>query len=206
MNNDKVKELSKNYFNEQAENYDNGHDGKFVKVLYDEIINRVIECNPKTILDLGCGNGNILIRLEKMTSAKLYGLDLSEKMVEIAAKRLNANTQICIGDAEFLPYEDNSMDVVVCNASFHHYPNPVKVLQEIKRVLKRKGVLILGDPTAPALYLKLTNPCLHYLNSGDFEIYSKKKIIKMLNENGFETLNWHKVNYKTFIINAVPRT
>ena len=54
------KENSKINFDEQAEHYNEGFDGKFVKVMYDEIINRVNNINLKSLLDVGCGTGNIL--------------------------------------------------------------------------------------------------------------------------------------------------
>ena len=55
-----IKKNSELHFNEIAKNYNNSHDGKFVKCMYDEIIDRVLKKQPKDILDLGCGNGNIL--------------------------------------------------------------------------------------------------------------------------------------------------
>jgi ubiquinone/menaquinone biosynthesis C-methylase UbiE len=68
---------------------------------------------------------------------KLYGLGISEKMIEIAKKNLGNKAELRVGDSEYMPWEDDSFDVIVCNASFHHYPNPKKVLLEMKRVLKR---------------------------------------------------------------------
>ena len=47
-------------------------------------------------------------------------------MIEEAGKKLGKAARLQVGDAEQLPYKDNFFDVVVCNASFHHYPNPGK--------------------------------------------------------------------------------
>ena len=77
-------------------------------------------------------------------------------MIESAQKKLGEKVILEVGDAEKLPYAENQFDIVICNASFHHYPNPDRVLSEIKRVLKIEGILILGDPTAPfEWYLKI---------------------------------------------------
>lgn len=94
-------------------------------------------------------------------------------------------------------------DVVICNASFHHYPNPLLVLSEIKRVLNNDGLLILGDPTVSSKwFLKLFNWSLRYSTKGDYHIYGKKEIISMLQQEGFEVSDWKKINMRTFVLTA----
>ena len=171
--------------------------------MYDEIIDRVLKKQPKDILDLGCGNGNILSILSDCTDANLFGLDLSKNMIYEAQKKLNDKVQLDIGDSENLPYDDDKFDLVICNASFHHYTNPQKVLKEIKRVLTPSGTLTLGDPTAPfEWYLKILNYFLPKTNSGDYKIYSKNEIYSLLNASGFTPSNWKKINHSAFIIDA----
>ena len=203
MNNDlKLKQLSKKYFDAEAENYNNSVDGKFVKSMYEEIIKRVIDENPKDILDLGCGNANVISMLLQKTDAKLYGLDLSEKMIDVCKKRIGKRADFVVGDAEKLPYKDESMDVIICNASFHHYPNPNIVLEEMWRTLKKGGVLILGDPTAPKLILQFLNMFIKFSNSGDCKIYSEKGIKNLLVNNNFKIENWKKISAQKFIVSG----
>lgn len=196
------KENSKVNFNNHAEVYNESHDGKFVAPMYGEIINRIMSTNAKKILDVGCGTGNVLIKLSSNRDLKLYGLDISEKMIEIAKKNLGDKAELKVGDSEYMPWEDNSFDVIVCNASFHHYPNPEKVLIEMKRVLKSSGTLIIGDPTAPIMYRQMINLCCKISNNGDYRIYSKKEIEELLIKCGFKPFNFKKINYKSFAINA----
>lgn len=199
-----IKQTTKNHFNETAEYYNESNDGKFVKSMYNDILNRISSINPNKILDLGCGNGNVLKMLEGKTNADLYGLDLSENMINEAKKRLDSKVNLTIGDSENLPYENNQFDVIICNASFHHYPKPNLVLKEIKRVLKSDGIFILGDPTIPfSLFLKVFNYFLKYSNSGDYKIYSKKEIIELLNKNGFSVENFKMINHRSFALNAI---
>ncbi|MDD6794050.1 MAG: methyltransferase domain-containing protein [Clostridiaceae bacterium] len=193
-----------NHFNKTAERYDESYDGQFVKCMYNEIIERVSKLNAKSILDLGCGNGNILKILEEKANAKLFGLDLSENMIKEARKKLDINTELTVGDAEKLPYKDAQFDVVICNASFHHYIKPDVVVKEIKRVLKKNGVLILGDPTAQIkLLLKIINFFLHHTNSGDFKIYSKEEITNLLADNGLKVENYKLLTPRVFVLNAI---
>lgn len=196
------KENSKINFNKQAEIYDEKGDGKFVAPMYDEIVNRIMEANPKKILDVGCGTGNVLMKLTTKKDLSLYGIDISEKMIETAKKNLQDKAEFKVGDSEDMPWEDNSFDVVVCNASFHHYPNPEKVLLEMKRVLSDNGTLIIGDPTGPVIIRQVLNLFCKISSNGDYKIYSKNEIQKMLVKCGFEPFNFKKINCKSFAVNA----
>lgn len=199
---DIMKETTVKYFNNTAKNYDNSHDGKFVNCMYQEIVDRVRKLEGDKILDLGCGNGNIINLLKKEREASYYGLDISENMIEEAKKRCDEDVEFTVGDSENLPYQDGQFDIIICNASFHHYTNPESAIKEIKRVLKTGGTLILGDPTVPELLRGLFNKMLPYTDSGDFKIYGKKDIVPIFKAQGFEIENWKKLNYRTFIFNA----
>jgi ubiquinone/menaquinone biosynthesis C-methylase UbiE len=201
-NKDIFKENSKINYNNQAKVYDESGDGKFVAPMYGEIINRIMSANPKNLLDVGCGTGNVLMKINTNEDLNLYGLDISENMIETAKKNLGDNAELKVGDSEYIPWEDNSFDVIVCNASFHHYPNPEKVLLEMKRVLKTKGTLIIGDPTAPIIIRQILNRFFKLSNNGDYRIYSKKEIEALLIKYGFEPFYFKKINCKSFAVNA----
>lgn len=196
------KENSKMTYNRQASIYDEKGDGKFVAPMYDEIVRRINKVNPKNVLDVGCGTGNVLMRLNVSQDMRLHGLDISEKMIEEAKKNLGDKVELKVGDSEYIPWEDDSFDVVVCNASFHHYPNPEKVLCEMKRVLNKNGTLIIGDPTAPGIYKKIINLFFKISNKGDFRIYSEEEIKALLIKCGFEPFDFKMINSKSFAINA----
>ncbi|WP_330654527.1 class I SAM-dependent methyltransferase [Intestinibacter bartlettii] len=199
---DIMKETTVKYFNNTAKDYDNSHDGKFVNCMYQEIIDRVRNLEGDKILDLGCGNGNIINLLKKERKADYYGLDISENMIEEAKKKCGEDVKFTVGDSENLPYQDGQFDIIICNASFHHYTKPEVAVKEIKRVLKSGGTLILGDPTVPELVRGFFNKMLPYTDSGDFKIYGKKDILPIFEAQGFEIENWKRLNYRTFIFNA----
>lgn len=197
------KKITENYFDEIAGDYDNSYDGKFVRCMYDEIVARVLQKNPADILDLGCGNGNVLGLLQQKSDANLCGIDLSEKMIKQARQRFGNRVELQVGDAEKLQYREQQFDVIICNASFHHYIHPDIVIAEIKRVLKPQGTLILGDPTAPfEWYLRFLNWGLKWINSGDYHIYGKNEITKLLEQHGFTVSRFKKISNRTFILNA----
>ncbi|MBW9144686.1 class I SAM-dependent methyltransferase [Clostridium sp. CM027] len=196
------KENSKINFNKQAESYDKSANGKFVAPMYNEIINRIMLIKPKKLLDVGCGTGNVLMKLVENSNIELYGLDISEKMIDMAKKNLGNSADLKVSDSECMPWKNNTFDVIVCNASFHHYPNPDKTLLEMKRILKSNGTLIIGDPTAPAVIRQVLNLYYKRSDTGDYKIYSKKEIEDLLIKTGFKPFNFKKINYKTFAINA----
>ena len=199
---DIMKETTVKYFNNTAKDYDNSHDGKFVNCMYQEIIDRVRNLEGDKILDLGCGNGNIINLLKKERKADYFGLDISENMIEEAKKKCGEDVKFTVGDSENLPYQDGQFDIIICNASFHHYTKPEVAIKEIKRVLKSGGTFILGDPTVPELVRGLFNKMLPYTDSGDFKIYGKKDILPIFETHGFKIEDWKRLNYRTFIFNA----
>lgn len=96
------------------------------------------------ILDLGCGAGQWYEFFEGK-KVFYFGLDFSEKLIEIAKKRY-PKANFLIGDATKLPFENEFFDKVYSIALFHHIPSKelrLLVLKEIKRVLKKNGFLIL---------------------------------------------------------------
>jgi ubiquinone/menaquinone biosynthesis C-methylase UbiE len=96
------------------------------------------------VLDLGCGNGR-WYKVFKEKKADYFGLDNSEKLIEIAKENF-PDAKFFIGDALNLPFQDNFFDKVYSIALFHHIPSDdfrIKVLEEAKRVLKPGGILIL---------------------------------------------------------------
>lgn len=188
------KKTTEKHFDEIAGNYDNSYDGKFVRCMYDEIVTRTLQKNPTDILDLGCGNGNVLNLLREKSDANLYGIDLSEEMIRHAQKRLGSRVELQVGDAEKLPYGEYQFDVIICNASFHHYIHPDVVIAEMKRVLKPQGTLILGDPTAPFdWYLRFLNWGLKWINSGDYHMYGKSEITNLLEKHGFSVSQFKRI-------------
>ncbi len=195
------KEKSRSAFDKIASNYSESHDGKFVEPMYEEVIKRILELKPRNILDVGCGPGSVLVHL-KNKNIGLHGLDISEKMIEEAEKNLGQDVDLRVGDSESMPWLDNSFDIILCNASFHHYPNPLKSLKEMKRLLKKDGVLIIGEPTAPSIIRFITNMSIKYSNKGDVRIYNKKEMESLLEEVGLHPYNYKKINHKSFIINA----
>ncbi len=203
------KKKSKIYFDKRASDFFNTWDGRFCILMYEEVMQRIKEQPFKSILDLGCGTGAVLsLVLTEFAGIKACGIDLSEKMIEKAAETLDRDVQLVVGDSDDLPWVDNSFDLVVCNSSFHHFPEPLKVLSDIKRVLKPGGRIIIADPwwSKPKRFcinLFLKSP-VNYL--GDVRIYSEKETRQMLRDCGFASISWELLDKKYFIATALAKS
>ena len=93
------------------------------------------------VLDVGCGQGMDVARYA-MAGAHATGVDLTPRHVELATRHLEAmglEGQIVNGDAEKLPFEDESFDRVSSNGVLHHTPDMPAALREIRRVLVPGG-------------------------------------------------------------------
>ena len=103
-------------------------------------------------LELGCGTGFFLLNLMQAGMAKRGAVtDISPGMVEVAvrnAESLGLEVTGRVADAERLPFDDDTFDVVVGHAVLHHIPDVELSLREVLRVLKPGGRFVFaGEPT-----------------------------------------------------------
>jgi ubiquinone/menaquinone biosynthesis C-methylase UbiE len=185
----KIKERSKEHFNKTASFYEESFDGKYVKPMYKGILDIMSGRESGYILDVGCGTGNILLHLVN-GQRKLFGIDLSKAMIDIAKERLGNQAELQTADAENLPFPEGAFDVLICNASFHHYPHPEKVLSEMQRVLKKDGVLIIGEGYAFQPFRMLLNFSFRYSPNGDYRSYGKNELKRLVENTGFTVTNY----------------
>ncbi|HEY9882504.1 MAG TPA: class I SAM-dependent methyltransferase [Thermosynechococcaceae cyanobacterium] len=118
---------------------------------------RTIALAPESalVLDAGTGTARIPILLcQQRPQWQVIGIDRSKMMLQIGAanvKQAGLQAQITLADedASQLPYPDDYFDAVVSNSLVHHLPEPLPFLQELKRVLKPHGAIVLRDLLRP---------------------------------------------------------
>lgn len=98
------------------------------------------------VLDIGCGTGAHL-ELYRRYHCKLYGIDSSPSMLDLARRRLGDQADLRLGDASKMPYGDRSFDMVIAMLALHemYHPTRMAVIGEMKRVLKDDGRILLID-------------------------------------------------------------
>ncbi|MBA4395124.1 MAG: methyltransferase type 11 [Desulfobacca sp.] len=104
-----------------------------------------------TVLDIGCGGGLDCLVAARMAGpeGKVVGLDFSSEMISRAKENLQAsdltNVTFLVWSGEPLPFPENSFDRVISNGVFNLIPDKPKALQEVFRVLKPEGRLMMAD-------------------------------------------------------------
>lgn len=113
------------------------------------------EVNGKKILDVGAGTGRLSLVLGK-AGAQVTALDVSMEMLKILAKK-NGKIETVVGEADDLPFEDNTFDFVTATFLIVHLKNPTAFFDEAYRVLKDNGRLIItniNQKEAPEVKIK----------------------------------------------------
>lgn len=105
-----------------------------------------------TVLDIGCGTGTLgaLLANSNLEIRHFVGLDYALQMCQRAAEkapRVSASgaNRFVNADSEHLPFRDQSFDIVTCANSFHHYPHQQTVVNQMRRILKPGGQLMIAD-------------------------------------------------------------
>jgi len=99
---------------------------------------------PEVLIEIGCGACHVLERLDAPVR---IGLDLSETMLAVAARRTRGtNIRLVRAEAERLPFDDAAADVIVCTEVLEHIPDPQTVVAEVKRVLKPGALALFTVP------------------------------------------------------------
>jgi ubiquinone/menaquinone biosynthesis C-methylase UbiE len=112
-----------------------------IERFYSEFLREIELLGPKSILDVGCGEGFTLERIRKLhIGEKLEGIDFLKTAIDIG-KKIHPDVTLREASAYDLPYKDNLFDVLLCSEVLEHLEDPEKALAEIQRVTKKYAVL-----------------------------------------------------------------
>jgi ubiquinone/menaquinone biosynthesis C-methylase UbiE len=148
----------------------------------DEEMFTYFDARGKDVLDYGCGNGRLAVKLAEEGARKVTGFDISEGQIDEARERAKASgvadrTEFMVSDAHATGFPDDSFDLVVGVAILHHL-DLQEAFREIRRVLRPGGRGVFIEPLQhnPLLRLgrKLTpgarTPDEHPLTTRDWEL------------------------------------
>lgn len=114
---------------------------------YRELFKILKPYKSNSILDVGCGEGFTLKKLEEKRIGKNNeGIDFSEDAIRLG-NEIYPQLKLAIGDVYDLKFKDNSFDVAVCTEVLEHLEDPVKAVSEIKRVTKK--YIVFSVPNEP---------------------------------------------------------
>ncbi len=151
------KEQVAQMFDNISKNYDDlnriisfGIDVKWRK----KVIQIISENNPKKILDIATGTGDLAIMMSSLQPDEIVGLDISAGMLEvgkekIVEKNLSELINMVLGDSENIPFQDNYFDAITVSFGVRNFENLNKGLKEIFRVLKPGGTFVVLETAVP---------------------------------------------------------
>lgn len=119
-----------------------------------KVVKTVKETNPKTILDIATGTGDLAIALASTNAEKIVGLDISNGMLEIGKEKikkrgLSDRIEMVLGDSEIMPFEDNTFDAITVAFGIRNFETLENGLMEILRVLKPGGCFVILETSVP---------------------------------------------------------
>ena len=122
-----------------------------------KVVKLIGENNPKTILDIATGTGDLAMMMTKLNPEKIVGLDISAGMLEVGKQKIKKagfdnKIDMVVGDSENIPFEDNTFDAITVSFGVRNFENLDKGLQEILRVLKPNGKFVILETSNPTKF------------------------------------------------------
>ena len=212
----------KNIFESISKDYDLMNDlitFKYHSKWKKEIAMIAKEDNPKVILDIATGTGDIAINLSKLKDSQIIGVDISEKMLDVAGDKIRkmniTNITLELSKAEKLKYKNNFFDLISIGYGVRNFEDLINGLKESYRVLKKNGKLIILETSVPNnflikyLYLLFTSiyvPLISFIFTKNIKAYNylldstkefphEKEFKKILGTVGFKNIASKKKFY-----------
>jgi 2-polyprenyl-3-methyl-5-hydroxy-6-metoxy-1,4-benzoquinol methylase len=134
---------------------------------------------PLRVLDAGCGDGVQLKGIIKIPELEIWGIDYNPIRTGRAGERFPTVNIVC-GDLLDIPFKKKAFDIVLCSQVIEHIPQDDFLLEELAKVVKPEGLLILGTPNEGCFMARLRNHIFarRILKSTDHLHFYKESIIR----------------------------
>ncbi len=143
------------------------------------------------VLEIGCGVGRGIQLIQKQfLPSEVTGVDLDLKMIELANQQnYDGKVDLLVADVTKLPFRDNSFDAIFNFGSIHHVPDWKKAIQQIVRVVKPGGLLVLEDLSVETFNSPLGKLARKFLVHPYSQMYEQNEFIQNLRKFGTEILS-----------------
>ncbi|MCD8447408.1 bifunctional demethylmenaquinone methyltransferase/2-methoxy-6-polyprenyl-1,4-benzoquinol methylase UbiE [Tenacibaculum finnmarkense] len=122
-----------------------------------KVVKLVGENNPKQILDIATGTGDLALMMAGLNPDRIVGLDISAGMLavgkqKIAKANLTDKIEMIVGDSEKMPFDNDTFDAITVSFGVRNFEHLDKGLTEIRRVLKTDGKLVILETSNPTKF------------------------------------------------------
>ena len=171
--------------------------------------------NDQSLLEIGCGDGAVLgILAQAYPSLSLSGIDISAEQIATGKKHLSAQhieADLKTGDANHLPWDDQSFDHIYCSWVLEHMPTHKGVFSEAYRVLKPGGQIRIHETDYSTWACSPNSESFELIRKAWFQYFAKagkpsigRELGALLNQAGFNeikneglVMNYHKNEKET---------
>ena len=119
-----------------------------------KVLQLVSDKNPKTVLDIATGTGDLAILMTATSAERIVGLDISLGMLDVGRKKIEAQKlsdkiEMILADSENMPFENDTFDAITVAFGVRNFETLEKGLAEILRVLKPNGIFVILETSVP---------------------------------------------------------
>ncbi|MEK7187273.1 MAG: methyltransferase domain-containing protein [Patescibacteria group bacterium] len=203
----KFENRTTHFFDRMASRYDSHISRFYFESLYQKIVETIQEeklVQPKMrVLDVACGTGEVVLRLaRRYPESTFWGVDGSRQMITEAKNKIGdlRNISFVVSNAEEVPFDEDSFDLIISSEAFHHFWEPQEVLLVLAQKLKEEGRLLLVDPGADTFLQRLIFRYLGRIFEVHKHIYDQGELKQLLENTGFAVEKVFTYHLNNFIL------
>jgi ubiquinone/menaquinone biosynthesis C-methylase UbiE len=195
---------NKEHFDRWSRTYDTGRISQWFRYTQGLVVNEMPLRKDSRILDIGCGTGSAVLLLATIVpDGKACGVDISKEMITQANQKipveLSDRIEFREGSSDNIPYPDACFDNVLCTNSFHHYPDPIKALKEMQRVVKPGSeIFILENAPDLSWYTWLWDRVLRVIEPGHVRYYPSNELGHLIRRSGMDDVRLRYLGNERF--------
>lgn len=168
------------------------------QTMYNDFCKKYIIGKSGKLLDVGCGLGFFVKKLNDYSNWQVFGYEISKTAVDFAVNKLKL-ANIFYGKAEEADFPKNYFDIITLWDVIEHISNPDRILNYINLILKNDGFLFIHTPNANIQLLKARlkkliygmKSKIHYLEAKDhINTYTAKSLSMVLRHNNFKAIQF----------------
>ncbi len=162
--------------------------------VHDAVLDRLAGAEPTTVLDLGCGTGQLTNRLtERFPDATVVGIDYSAGMLGEARKRVGPGAMLVLADAQHVPFGTASADIVVCTESFHWYRDQQRALAGLAATVRPGGHLVIASIATVTQAGASALQAVSSAGGQPVRALTARRLRRLLHEAGFDVVHQRRV-------------
>jgi len=200
-----------NFFKKYSETHVHFIDLSIPKML-ENLLKQMNKDNKSfSIIDLGCGDGRLLYALHISgllhNAKRVVGVDISKERIERMKKILPFAEAVVADVTDLKEIADSAFDIAISTQVIEHVSDDVKMLREVRRILKAGGYLYISTVVKKCAFW------IYYEKGKGFkldpthvrEYKSEEEFLKLLSYNGFDILSWRTEDVRYPIIDLILR-